>query len=79
MLVRDIKHSGEKLGNNGWCGRVPEAEAFARAMPEVAGLRGRQSLKCYTQLREVRDKHAGWKWRAVVTRDGTPSGPDQYP
>jgi len=34
LLVRDMKHPGEKVGNDVWCGLVPEAEAIARAMPE---------------------------------------------
>lgn len=35
VLVRDMKHPGEKAGNDVWCGMVPEAEAIARAMPKT--------------------------------------------
>lgn len=33
VLVRDMKHPGEKIGNDVWCDLPPEAEAIARAMP----------------------------------------------
>lgn len=36
ILVRDMKHPGEKAGNHVWCALVPEAEAIARSMPKVA-------------------------------------------
>lgn len=36
VLVRDMKHPGDKMGNNTWCVLPPEAEAIARAMPKVA-------------------------------------------
>jgi integrase len=36
VLVRDMKHPGEKMGNHTWCILPPEAEAIARAMPQVA-------------------------------------------
>jgi integrase len=36
VLVRDMKNPGEKAGNDVWCGLVPEAEAIARAMPNIA-------------------------------------------
>lgn len=36
VLVRDMKHPGDKMGNDTWCGLPPEAEAIARAMPKVA-------------------------------------------
>lgn len=36
VLVRDMKHPGDKRGNDQWCVLPPEAEAIARAMPQVA-------------------------------------------
>lgn len=36
VLVRDMKHPGDKMGNDTWCALPPEAEAIARAMPQVA-------------------------------------------
>lgn len=36
IMVRDMKHPGEKVGNDTWCDMVPEAEAIVDAMP-VAG------------------------------------------
>jgi len=36
ILVRDMKHPGDKRGNDQWCVLPPEAEAIARAMPQVA-------------------------------------------
>ena len=125
VLVRDMKHPGDKLGNNTWCDLPPEASAFIEAMPRredkifptlptrsalrspapvncsastrpkwtnserlhfhdlrhegisrlfemgrtipqvgtVSGHRSWQSLKRYSQLRQVGDKHADWKWR----------------
>lgn len=36
VLVRDMKHPGDKMGNDTWCVLPPEAEAIARAMPQVA-------------------------------------------
>lgn len=36
VLVRDMKHPGDKMGNDTWCVLPPEAEAIARAMPRVA-------------------------------------------
>jgi integrase len=36
VLVRDMKHPGDKRGNDTWCVLPPEAEAIARAMPRVA-------------------------------------------
>lgn len=36
VLVRDMKHPGDKMGNDTWCNLPPEAEAIARAMPKVA-------------------------------------------
>lgn len=36
VLVRDMKNPGEKAGNHVWCELVPEAEAVARAMPQVS-------------------------------------------
>lgn len=35
ILVRDMKNPGEKIGNHVWCDLVPEAEAIARAMPQL--------------------------------------------
>jgi integrase len=125
VLVRDMKHPGDKLGNDTWCDLPPEASAFIEAMPRredrifpystdaisaaftrackllgintpemddserlhfhdlrhegisrlfemgrtipqvgtVSGHRSWQSLKRYSQLRQVGDKHADWKWR----------------
>lgn len=34
VLVRNMKHPGEKQGNDVWCDLPPEAEAIARAMPQ---------------------------------------------
>ena len=36
VLVRDMKHPGDKMGNDTWCALPPEAEAIAAAMPQVA-------------------------------------------
>ena len=36
ILVRDMKHPGDKLGNDTWCDLVPEAERIIAAMPKVA-------------------------------------------
>lgn len=36
VLIRDMKHPGDKMGNDTWCNLPPEAEAIARAMPKVA-------------------------------------------
>lgn len=33
MLVRDMKHPGQKIGNDTWCELPPEALAIASAMP----------------------------------------------
>jgi integrase len=33
VMVRDMKHPGEKAGNDTWCDLVPEAEAIIRSMP----------------------------------------------
>lgn len=33
VLVRDMKHPGDKIGNNIWCELVPEASAIIEAMP----------------------------------------------
>ncbi|SIS71639.1 tyrosine-type recombinase/integrase [Paracoccus saliphilus] len=33
VLVRDMKHPGQKIGNDTWVDLTPEAEAIARAMP----------------------------------------------
>ncbi|NUB43415.1 site-specific integrase [Fertoebacter nigrum] len=35
VLVRDMKHPGDKAGNDTWVDLPPEAERFARAMPQV--------------------------------------------
>lgn len=35
VLVRDMKHPGQKVGNDCWCSLPPEAEAIARAMPRT--------------------------------------------
>lgn len=34
VLVRDMKHPGEKLGNDTWCDLPPEASAIIEAMPK---------------------------------------------
>jgi integrase len=35
VLVRDMKHPGEKVGNNTWCTLTPEAIALIKAMPKT--------------------------------------------
>lgn len=35
VLVRDLKHPGEKIGNHVWCDLPTEAEAIARSMPRM--------------------------------------------
>jgi integrase len=35
VLVRDMKHPGDKAGNNVWCDLTPEAVAIIKAMPKV--------------------------------------------
>jgi integrase len=37
VLVRDMKHPGEKIGNDTWCDLPPEAAAVVESMPRVAG------------------------------------------
>ena len=34
VLVRDMKHPGDKLGNDTWCDLIPEASAYIDAMPK---------------------------------------------
>jgi integrase len=34
VLVRDMKHPGDKAGNDVWCDLPPEASAFIEAMPQ---------------------------------------------
>lgn len=34
LLVRDMKHPGDKAGNDVWCDVPPEAEAFINVMPK---------------------------------------------
>jgi len=36
VMVRDMKHPGDKKGNDQWCDLVPEAEHVIAAMPKVA-------------------------------------------
>jgi integrase len=36
VLVRDMKHPGQKKGNDRWCDLVPEAERIIKSMPKVA-------------------------------------------
>ncbi len=36
VLVRDMKHPGEKIGNNRWCNLPPEAVAIIKAQPKIA-------------------------------------------
>lgn len=35
IMVRDMKHPGEKAGNDTWCDLVPEAEAIIRSMAKT--------------------------------------------
>jgi integrase len=35
IMVRDMKHPGDKTGNNVWCDLTPEAVAIINAMPKV--------------------------------------------
>jgi integrase len=35
VLVRDMKHPGDKTGNNVWCDLTPEAVAYIKATPKV--------------------------------------------
>lgn len=35
ILVRDMKHPGEKVGNDVWCRLTPEAVAIIEAMPRI--------------------------------------------
>ena len=35
VLVRDMKHPGDKIGNDTWCDLVPEAERIIKAMKKV--------------------------------------------
>ncbi|NEI60974.1 site-specific integrase [Rhizobium leguminosarum] len=35
-LVRDMKHPGQKVGNDVWCALLPEARAIIEAMPKTA-------------------------------------------
>jgi integrase len=37
VLVRDMKHPGEKIGNDTWCELPPEAAAVIESMPRVSG------------------------------------------
>jgi len=129
VLVRDLKHPGQKKGNNVWCELVPEALAIIKSMPRtkpeifpytgdaisaaftraclflginkeetpdldrlvfhslrhegisrlfeigrtiplaasVSGHRTWNSLKRYTDIKEVGDKYADWKWLKLVT------------
>lgn len=36
QMVRDMKHPGQKIGNDTWCDLTPEALAIARAMPKTS-------------------------------------------
>jgi integrase len=36
VMVRDMKHPGDKEGNDTWCDLVPEAERVIASMPKVA-------------------------------------------
>lgn len=36
VLVRDMKHPGDKIGNDTWCNLVPEAERIIKSMPKTA-------------------------------------------
>ncbi|GJH00197.1 tyrosine-type recombinase/integrase [Paraburkholderia terrae] len=122
VMVRDLKHPGEKIGNDQWCDLTPEAlrivlaqprntadgrifpynaksvsSAFTRAVAflgiddlhlndlrhegasrlselgwsvqrvaAVSGHRSWNTLKRYTQFRQVGDKFANWKWLDVI-------------
>lgn len=35
VMVRDMKHPGDKQGNDTWCELVPEAAAFIESMPKI--------------------------------------------
>lgn len=35
ILVRDMKHPGDKEGNDQWCDLVPEAAAYIESMPRI--------------------------------------------
>jgi integrase len=35
VLVRDMKHPGDKIGNDTWCNLVPEAEQIIASMPQT--------------------------------------------
>src|SRR4029077_20518020 len=35
VLVRDMKHPGDKIGNHTWCEIVPEASAIIDLMPKT--------------------------------------------
>lgn len=37
VMVRDMKHPGDKAGNDTWCDLPPEAAAFIEAMPRSGG------------------------------------------
>lgn len=37
VLIRDMKHPGDKDGNDTWCDLTPEAVEIIKAMPNVAG------------------------------------------
>jgi integrase len=37
VLVRDMKHPGDKLGNDTWCDLPPEAAAIVESMPRTKG------------------------------------------
>jgi integrase len=36
VLVREMKHPGDKVGNNMWCDLTPEASAIVESMPRTA-------------------------------------------
>lgn len=38
VMVRDMKHPGDKIGNNVWCNLTTEAIAFIRAQPKTGDL-----------------------------------------
>lgn len=37
ILIRDMKHPGQKEGNDTWCDLTPEAVSIIKAMPNIAG------------------------------------------
>lgn len=64
VMVRDMKHPGEKAGNDTWCDLVPEAEAIAlsmsRTQPEIFPASADAISAAFTRackLLEIEDLH----------------------